>query len=474
MADLDQRASRMEEEKGEWQVEIGKQDRVVQQLLQDVGLRTTELEAMHNMLKKQEANAVADVGRRTTELEAMRNMLKKQEANAVAILAKLRATRRKLADSVDEVTPKLQSATELLKAMNKGELSEIKSFSLPPVHLEKVFSTVLILMANNYSSQLDVSWSRVRQTISAVDRFVIKLLQFDPETIEKAERPLKSKTPIVDLVPQEILLPDPLLAPEVRWMRAILAYHTAFLEDISPLTQEVKEQEKEVDEANKLVAATKVGLGEAEEAIRELTTLFEQATHEKSTMVSSRDQSASLHQRALELSNFLSAQTSASLRQRALELSNFLSAQTVEWVRARNDLTQALITLPGDALVAAALITLPGDALVAAVLLSLGGPLSVRFRAQLLEGHLKTALNNSDVPSSGKARRMLDVLLPVHEACVEYMRGLTHPRLSLTCSFADYNCAVAMNAPRAALLVDPDAQVLCSELFELRLPRHAS
>lgn len=32
-----------------------------------------------------------------------------------------------------------------------------------------------------------------------------------------------------------------------------MAYHTAFLEDISPLTQEVKEQEKEVDEANKLV-----------------------------------------------------------------------------------------------------------------------------------------------------------------------------------------------------------------------------
>ena len=41
-------------------------------------------------------------------------------------------------ETVEEVTPKLQLATELLKTMNKGELLEIKSFSSPPAHLEKV------------------------------------------------------------------------------------------------------------------------------------------------------------------------------------------------------------------------------------------------------------------------------------------------------------------------------------------------
>ena len=269
-----------------------------------------------------------------------------------------------------------------------------RAHSTAPGNLEKVFAALLILMSRAYTPQLDVSWARARRTVAAVDRFVVELLQFDSTSVS-AEAAAAA---------EGILLGDPALAPEairrqspaaetlVHWMRACLLYHRAHVKLLGPLTEEARLRDKECEAASEAVERSRSALSDAEVDVRVLTVRFEDATHEKSGMVSAQEETAKLHQRACELSDFLSAQARPPPPSRTATLACAPSRsrltetpwQTIEWKRATDDLQQALTALPGDAL-------------MAAVLLTLGGPLSVRDRAQFIDGFVKSALLESKV-----------------------------------------------------------------------------
>ncbi len=73
---------------------------------------------------------------------------------------------------LDEALPALEAALEALKALNKKDLGEIKSYPTPPELVEIVMQAVMILR------QSDPSWAEAKRQLGD-PQFIKQLVEFD-------------------------------------------------------------------------------------------------------------------------------------------------------------------------------------------------------------------------------------------------------------------------------------------------------
>ena len=83
---------------------------------------------------------------------------------------------------LDEAVPALEAAMEALDALNKKDITEIKSFTKPPPLVETVLQAVMILRGQ------DPTWQEAKRQLGNTN-FIDQLKQFDKDNM--SDRTLK-------------------------------------------------------------------------------------------------------------------------------------------------------------------------------------------------------------------------------------------------------------------------------------------
>jgi len=79
--------------------------------------------------------------------------------------------------------PALKAAEQALNTLNKGNLTELKSFGKPPPAVVNVAAAVMVLCAPSAKIPKDRSWNQAKIMMAKVDQFLDSLINFDKENI---------------------------------------------------------------------------------------------------------------------------------------------------------------------------------------------------------------------------------------------------------------------------------------------------
>ena len=79
--------------------------------------------------------------------------------------------------------PALLAAQEALNTLNKGNLTELKSFGSPPGAVTNVTAAVMVLLAPGGKIPKDRTWKAAKISIAKVDAFLDALINYDKENI---------------------------------------------------------------------------------------------------------------------------------------------------------------------------------------------------------------------------------------------------------------------------------------------------
>ena len=80
--------------------------------------------------------------------------------------------------------PALKAAEQALNTLNKGNLTELKSFGKPPPAVVNVTAAVMVLCAPAAKIPKDRSWNQSKIMMAKVDHFLESLITFDKENIQ--------------------------------------------------------------------------------------------------------------------------------------------------------------------------------------------------------------------------------------------------------------------------------------------------
>lgn len=139
-----------------------------------------------------------------------------QEENECKILAE--QAQAELA----EVMPAFESAIKALNALNKKDISEVKSYGRPPAKVEKVMEAVLILLGK------EPTWEMAKR-ILADQNFLLNLRDFDKDHIsDKTLKKIAVYTRDPELEPEKVGLVSLACKSLMLWIKAIENYGTVY------------------------------------------------------------------------------------------------------------------------------------------------------------------------------------------------------------------------------------------------------
>lgn len=315
---------------------------------------------------------------------------------------------------LDEALPALEAAVEALNALNKGDITEIKSYSKPPSLVEMVMEAVMILRKNK------PDWTTAKKDLAAPN-FIQQLIDFDKENISEATR--KKITKYTN---------DPLFEPDVvgkqsaaakslcMWVRAMEVYSRIF-KVVEPKRLALQESKDLLAKKQKALAKAQANLAEVVAKVAKL-----QADYEAKLKVKD-DLAAKAAATELKL-------------QRAEQLVDGLAGERVRW-------SETVKTLRGS------IPLLIGDCLMASGFLSYLGPFISEYRKKLVSTVWIPQMQASHIPHS-PGFNMADFLAKPVDVRFWNIQGLPADQ------FSTENGVIVTRGERWPLMIDPQGQAI--------------
>eukprot|EP00961_Rhodomonas_salina_P117370 1579943-Rhodomonas_salina.1 len=148
---------------------------------------------------------LVQVGKKTSEFEQQREQVKVLDREASEIAGMVQSKEHDLSTIRKRFEPPLLLAKDTLRTLNKDSLAGMKAFNSPPEAIEKVFGCILYLTSKPGNLAPDISWAKSRRTMASVDRFMIELQQLDAEKV-----PAENTEVIMPFLADPQLQPEPL------------------------------------------------------------------------------------------------------------------------------------------------------------------------------------------------------------------------------------------------------------------------
>ncbi|CAH1408276.1 unnamed protein product [Nezara viridula] len=307
--------------------------------------------------------------------------------------------------------PALEAAMRALDALNKKDLTEIKSYGRPPPKVEMVMEAVMVLL------QAEPSWAESKRQLGDVN-FLNRLKYFDKDHIPDAVlRSIGSLIRNPDFDPDKVGIVSTAAKSLCMWVIAIEKYGKIF--------KIVAPKKAKLDEAMSSLKAKQAILAEARGKLNQLLELMnnlQKAYDEK------MNQKEILRLRAEELENKLD---------RASKLVEGLLGEKERWENTILELEEAFDLLLGDVLL--------GTAFVSYV-----GPFLSSYRDDLVSTWINKA-KNMNVPTSPKLNMVTFLVKPpvVRDWNIQ---GLP------TDNFSIENGIIVTRCGRWPLIIDPQSQ----------------
>ncbi|CAG4949545.1 unnamed protein product [Colias eurytheme] len=237
---------------------------------------------------------------------------------------------KKLADAamrdLASAMPALEEAVKALDALNKKDITEVKSYAKPPQKVEMVLEAVLILL------QKEPTWAEAKRQLGD-QYFLDRLREFDKDNIaDKTLKKIGTYTAKPDFDP-EIVGTVSLAAKSLcLWVRAIEKYGKVY--------KIVKPKKERLEEALESLRMKQQILAEARAKLRELSEMIARLQKEYDEKVAQKEE-LERKSRLLQLK-----------LERAEALITGLSGERERWELTVERLDKEFDNLPGDCLIA--------------------------------------------------------------------------------------------------------------------------
>ncbi|KAK4469213.1 hypothetical protein MN116_006788 [Schistosoma mekongi] len=233
-----------------------------------------------------------------------------------------------------QAMPALEAAVQALEALNKKDITEIKSYGKPPLLVQKVLEAVMILRG------ADPSWAESKRQLGEQD-FIKQLINFDKDNInDKTLKKIGQYCAQDDFQPDVVGKVSSAAKSLCMWVRAMDVYGRVY-RIVEPKRQRLKQAEDVLREKQAQLAAAQAKLDAVNAEMRRL----QQEYNEK------MEQKEELRKKAEHTEKMLD---------RASKLVSGLAGEKIRWEASVADLLCRIELLPGDCLLAAAFLSYMG------------------------------------------------------------------------------------------------------------------
>ncbi|KAL9923028.1 dynein heavy chain 2, axonemal kl-2 [Glossina fuscipes fuscipes] len=367
---------------------------------EQVKVLATECEDFIAVIEVQKAEATD--AKDKVDAEAV--IIKREEVVCLDLAATARA-------DLEVVLPMIDAAVKALDALNKKDVSEVKSYGRPPMKIEKVMEAVMILLGK------EPTWENAKKVLGETT-FLNDLKNFDRDHIpEKTLKRIAIYTKNPELEPDKVGIVSVACKSLMLWVMAIENYAKVY-RIVAPKQERLDNAMRSLAEKQALLAAAKAKLDELNARLAELYKQLNEKT---------------------ELLNELRLREEKLRKQleRAIILVESLSGERERWI----DTVAALD---------ARFLKLPGDCLLATAFMSYLGPFDTKYRELLLQEWINL-IKDKAVPATDelKLTTFLSDAVTIREWNIQ---GLPAD------DFSTENGVIVMESSRWPLIIDPQMQ----------------
>nr|CAD7588833.1 unnamed protein product [Timema genevievae] len=264
---------------------------------------------------------------------------------------------------LDAALPAMEAATKALEALNKNDINELKVFNKPPPLVKFVMESVCLLLGTNRSLNcfelectcviipLRTDWPTAK-TVLGDTNFLKKLQDYEKDKISEAMlKKLKEYVDHPDFIPDKVATQSKVCKSICMWVRAIDCYAKVF--------RVVQPKRKRYQYRHSLTCPLNLCLFMLEQAERELTEVMAVLREKQQKLAEVEKQIAELeasYDRSVAAKKELedNLELTANRLVRAGRLTSALEDEQVLWEKSVKELSQDMVTMMGDVLVAAA------------------------------------------------------------------------------------------------------------------------
>lgn len=289
---------------------------------EQVKILARECEEFITMIEIQKSEATEQ--KEKVDAEAV--IIKREEIICLDLAATARA-------DLEVVMPMIDAAVKALDALNKKDISEVKSYGRPPMKIEKVMEAVLILLGK------EPTWENAKKVLSE-STFLNDLKNFDRDHIsDKTLKRIAMYTKNPELEPDKVAVVSLACKSLMQWIMAIENYGKVY-RIVAPKQEKLDNAMRSLEEKQAALAAAKK-LEELQAVIEELYRQLSEKT---------------------DLLNELRAKEERLRKQleRAIILVESLSGERERWIETVAQLDLAFEKLPGDCLLCTAFMSYLG------------------------------------------------------------------------------------------------------------------
>ena len=319
-------------------------------------------------------------------------------------------------EELGKAKPALDEAKNAVNCLNKPSLIELKSMQTPPSGVEVVTKCVLIMLNNE---RRNFGWDNAKRMMNKVEVFKDRLEDFDGASMS-SDMMAQLEPLVPKLEPKAMTQKSVAAANLAQWVVSMVAYNKMY-QKVKPLMERVEVAQAARNEAQEAFDHVRARLEEIEARLKSLQASYTAATNKKTRV----EAEASACNDRLVL---------------ASRLVEGLSTEKERWSSEFDTIEQKGKELPGNVALSAAFITY-------------AGAFDAVSREALWRQRWLRDLNGRDVLTTPDVTPLSFL---VEEATrVEWQsQGLPADALSAE------NAAIALNASRTPLLVDPQSQAV--------------
>lgn len=386
-------------------------------------------------VKNAAANELIEVvGIETAKVNAEKEIAGAEQAKVAVINTEVSAKAKSCSADLAKAEPALAAAAAALDTLNKGNLTELKSFGSPPEICVTVVAAVMCLMAKKVPKPKARTWKEGKIFMSKVDQFLDDLINYDKENIP-AENLKETKKYLVDpdFNGEFVAGKSNAAAGLCNWVVNIVMFYDVFC-DVEPKRIALAEAEAQLQAAQDKLSKIMAKIDELDAALKVLTDKFQAATDEK-----------------------LACQAEADKTNKIIGLANRLvgglASEKIRWGEAVVGFKQELITIPGDCLMTTAF-------------LSYAGTFSKEYRTKMYEGSWLPFIRGQEPPIPTSKRMVKNVEGNEVDMGVDPISMLIDPakvaiwqnEMLPADRVSTENAAILTSAKRWPLIIDPQEQ----------------
>ena len=373
-----------------------------------------ELNKLQPILKeKSEATAklLVEVQKDQEEAEKVKVLVSAEEAEVKEKTASTQVIKEDAERDLAEVLPAMQAATKALNALNKNDITEMKSFKTPPTLVQMTMEVVCLLLGEK------TDWDSAKKVMGA-SGFIERLVKYDKDNIP--EKIIKKVKPyIVDeqFQPDTVAKQSSAAKSLCLWCRAMDTY-AKVAKVVEPKKQALRQAEESLGQMQAQLAEKQAQLQAVVDKVEAL----------QKQLKDTQDEQASLQEQVTVSEQRLG---------RAGKLTSALGDEAVRWQETADSISESMVLLVGDIFLSSASVSYVG---------AFTGP----YRSELMKAWIEKC-QELEIPVSSNVR-LETTLASAVEVREWNVQGLPTDSVSID------NAILVTRGKRWPLMIDPQGQ----------------